>query len=158
MSFNLRKRLISPGSCFDEDLADLSDLHWRVFVSLPMIADRAGFMEDRPRRIKAAILPMHDCSANEVSIVLDDLAKVGKITRQSCGNVALIKVHGWAKHQSPHHKEPESALESAFAKHEASMDQAKANVDPTIPPYPNTDPNTDTDIYPGNSEGDGGPF
>lgn len=157
MSFNLRKRLISPGACFDEDLADLSDLHWRVFVSLPMISDRAGFLEDRPRRIKAAILPMHECSADDVDSILDDLANAGKITRQACGNVALIKVHGWAKHQSPHHKEPESALESVFAKHEPSMDQARANVTPIIPPNTDTETNTDTEIYP-STTADGSPF
>ncbi|MCX8018393.1 MAG: hypothetical protein N2690_10910, partial [Rhodocyclaceae bacterium] len=53
----MRARNIKPGFYKNEDLAECSVWARLIFPGLWMMADRDGRLEDRPKRIKAELLP-----------------------------------------------------------------------------------------------------
>ncbi len=57
-----RTRQISPKFFKHEDLCALSPLHRLLFEGMWCEADREGRLEDRPRRLKAEILPFDNCN------------------------------------------------------------------------------------------------
>lgn len=125
MSFNARKRSIWPGACFDEEVHALGDRAWRLFVSLPMMADREGRLEDRPARVKAQIFPFHDdVTTRSVGQMLDALARIGKLTRYTVDGDRYIALHGWDTYQSPHHREAQSCIPKPDLMHEPCTDHA----------------------------------
>ena len=76
-----------------------------LFVLLPTIADAAGRLADRPRRIRAAILP-HD--GLDVRPLLNELTDAGKITRYvDAAGAAVIQLAD-RQYQRPHPKEAPS--------------------------------------------------
>lgn len=77
-------------------------------------------MEDRPRRIKAAVLPYDDC---DVDSMLNDLVTCGFIIRYEVSSERFIEVVNFAKHQAPNVKEQPSTI-PAPDKHHASTVQA----------------------------------
>jgi hypothetical protein len=72
---------------------------------------RPGRLEDRPKRLKARVLPFDDVDMNAI---LTDLVQAGFILRYVVdGRQYLgIKPSSWAKHQRPRNDEPESVLPS----------------------------------------------
>lgn len=104
-----RIRSIKPEFFTDEHLAELPPLDRLVFVGLWTIADKAGRLEDRPKRIKAIVLPYD--SADMVKI-LDRLADAKFILRYEIDGQRLIQIRTWEKHQRVHHTEVESDLPS----------------------------------------------
>lgn len=102
-----RIRTIKPEFFFDEDLAELSPLARLLFIGLWTQADREGRLEDRPKRLKAALLPYDDCDVNSL---LGDLAKAGFIIRYEAEGAKYIQVPGFTKHQRPHVREAESTI------------------------------------------------
>ena len=104
-----RARNIKPGFFANDTLAECSPLARLLFAGLWTIADRAGRLEDRPKRIKAALLPYDECDINDL---LDQLVDRGFIARYEAGGQKLIQVLAFAKHQNPHKNEPESLLPS----------------------------------------------
>ena len=121
-----RARNIKPGFFSNDDLADISPLGRLLFIGLWTIADKAGRMEDRPRRIKAEVLPYDDC---DVDGLLNDLEKHGFITRYEHDNSKYIQVLNFTKHQNPHVKESESQI-PAPDQHSASTVQVQCNEQP----------------------------
>ena len=121
-----RARNIKPGFFSNDDLADISPLGRLLFIGLWTIADKAGRMEDRPRRIKAEVLPYDDC---DVDGLLNDLEKHGFITRYEHDNSKYIQVLNFTKHQNPHVKESESQI-PAPDQHSASTVQAQCEEQP----------------------------
>ena len=97
-----RARNIKPGFFKNEVLASLDAKDRLMFIGLWTLADKAGRLEDRPRRIKAEIFPYeeHDCEAG-----LSRLASYGFIIRYSAEGANFIQIPTWAKHQRPHHQE-----------------------------------------------------
>ncbi len=137
----MRKRSIWPGACFDEDLHELGDLTWRLFVSLPMMADRDGLLEDRPARIKAQIFPFHDqVTSTKIGHMLDALERVGKLDRYEADGRPYLAIKSWVTHQSPHHKEAESRIPKPSVVHESCTSHAQTLHEPTIPPTPTPTP------------------
>ncbi len=104
-----RARNIKPGFFANDTLAECSPLARLLFAGLWTIADRAGRLEDRPKRIKAALLPYDECDINDL---LDQLVDRGFIARYEAGGQKLIQVLAFDKHQNPHKNEPESLLPS----------------------------------------------
>jgi hypothetical protein len=102
-----RARNIKPGFFRNEMLAELSPLTRLLFAGLWTVADKAGRLEDRPKRIKADVLPYDD---GDVDGMLSELADAGFILRYSIGESRYIQVLNFNKHQNPHIKEAESEI------------------------------------------------
>ena len=80
-------------------------------------------MHDRPKKIKAEILPYDDCNVNEL---LETLAALGFINRYEVSGAKYIQVVNFDKHQNPHVKEQASEI-PAPCKHSASPVQEQVN-------------------------------
>lgn len=102
-----RARNIKPAFFKNEELAECSALARLLFAGLWCIADRAGRLEDRPKRIRAEVLPYDDGSVDDM---LNELHESGFILRYEVANGRFIQVVNFAKHQNPHCREPESII------------------------------------------------
>lgn len=102
-----RARNIKPSFFANDDLADINPLGRLLFIGLWTLADREGRLEDRPRRIKAEVLPYDNC---DVDGLLDDLEQHGFILRYVVNEERFIQVVNFAKHQNPHVKESASSI------------------------------------------------
>jgi hypothetical protein len=102
-----RARNIKPGFFINDQLAEIQPLGRLLFAGLWTIADREGRLEDRPRKIKAAILPYDDCN---IDLLLEDLQDAGFICRYEVGGEKYIQVVNFTKHQNPHKNEAQSEI------------------------------------------------
>jgi hypothetical protein len=102
-----RARNIKPGFFTNDVLAELPALTRLLFAGLWTIADRAGRLEARIKKIKAAVLPYDDC---DVDAMLNDLDRLGFIQRYEAAGMQAIQIVTWEKHQNPHIKESESII------------------------------------------------
>lgn len=119
-----RARNIKPGFFTNDLLAEIAPLGRLLFAGLWTIADREGRLEDRPKKIKAEVLPFDNCNVDKL---LADLNKHGFITRYSVNGTAYIQIVTWCKHQNPHVKEAASTIPAPCKtpdKHGASTVQA----------------------------------
>jgi DnaD/phage-associated family protein len=104
-----RSRNIKPGFFLNDELAECEPLARLLFAGLWCIADREGRLEDRPKRIKAEILPYDDCDIDQL---LNQLAQHGFILRYEIDGCQYIQIVNFSKHQNPHYKESESIIPS----------------------------------------------
>lgn len=102
-----RARGIKPGFFTNDLMAEIEPLGRLLFAGLWTIADRDGRLMDRPRKIRAEVLPYDDCDADAL---LSQLATRGFIQRYESHGIALIQVVNWKKHQQPHINERPSEL------------------------------------------------
>jgi hypothetical protein len=102
-----RSRNIKPGFFQNEDLAELPLEARLLFIGLWMLADRDGVVEDRPKRIKAAIFPFENF---DVEKLLEQLCAARVITRYSKDDFRCLWVNTFKKHQNPHKNEPTNGL------------------------------------------------
>jgi hypothetical protein len=102
-----RARNIKPGFFTNDQLAELPALTRLFFAGLWTVCDRAGRVEDRPKKLKAEVMPYDAMDAEQA---LDDLCKAGFISRYEAEGVRVIQVLTWDKHQNPHIKEAASTL------------------------------------------------
>lgn len=102
-----RARNIKPAFFSNDELAEVCPLARLLFIALWTMADRAGRLEDRPKRIKVEALPYDDCDAEEL---LSELAEREFILRYARGGRRYIQVVNFAKHQNPHVREPDSEI------------------------------------------------
>ena len=98
---------MKPGFFKNEDLADLGPLTQVLFAGLWTLADRKGRLEDRPRRIKAEILPFYEA---DIEQLLSGLNASKFIQRYLVGGNKYIQIINFHKHQNPHIKETESTI------------------------------------------------
>lgn len=115
-----RARNIKPGFFKNDALADCQPLARLLFAGLWCEADRAGRLEDRPKRIKAECLPYDDC---DVDALLGELADHGFIIRYKVDEHTYIQILAFDKHQNPHCKEQASTI-PAPCMHGANTEQA----------------------------------
>lgn len=115
-----RARSLKPGFFRNEVLADIPPLGRLLFAGLWTMADRAGRLEDRPKRIKADVLPYDACDIDSLLAALD---AAGFIRRFEAGGDRFIQIVNFARHQNPHLKEAESII-PAPETHDADMVQA----------------------------------
>src|SRR5215467_4265792 len=102
-----RTRFIKPGFFMNEELAELPCEARLLFIGLWTIADRAGRLEDRPRKIKAAVFPYEDL---DVDTLLGLLAGKRFVKRYRLKGLGYIEISNFVKHQKPHPKEPPSQV------------------------------------------------
>ena len=104
-----RARNIKPAFFENEYLAELAPLDRLLFIGLWTMADREGRLEDRPKRIKATILPYDDIDPDESLQRLHDSPEKF-IIRYEVNGVRYIQVNNFTKHQKPHPNEVASTI------------------------------------------------
>lgn len=72
-----------------------------------MLADRKGRLEDRPLRLKVQIFPYDYVDMNALLVSLQESGFIARYTVKGDRYIAIPK---FLHHQSPHCREPESAL------------------------------------------------
>ena len=102
-----RARLLKPGFFTNEDLCEIPAFGRLLFAGLWTLADKSGRLDDRPKRIKAELFPYDTVN---VPGLLDKLEERGFIIRYTVGEVKLIQIVAFEKHQHPHKNEPASTL------------------------------------------------
>ena len=125
----MRTRSLKPGFFQNEDLGELPPLTRLLFQGLWCLADREGRLEDRPKRIKVAVLPYDECDTERM---LADLAERDFIERYQVDGQRCIQVTHFQKHQVPHQREAASELPpppgscQSTAKAQPRLDQGSA--------------------------------
>jgi hypothetical protein len=104
----MRSRNIKPGIFKNEILGVADPLLTLLFAGLWLLADREGRLEDRPQRIKAEVFPYRDNL--DIHRYLTELERIGFVQRYKVGELVLIQVLNFTKHQNPHHTEKKSEL------------------------------------------------
>lgn len=104
-----RSRNIKPAFFVNEKLADKDPLARLAFIGLWCLADREGRLEDRPKRIKAELLPYDNC---DMDVLLESLNDGEFIMRYQVDDKPYIQIINFIKHQNPHHKEVASVIPS----------------------------------------------
>lgn len=102
-----RARNIKPGFFANEELVELPFAVRLLFIGLWTVADRAGRMEDKPKRIKMVLFPADDL---DVDGALSSLEKSGFIQRYEAEGTRFIQILAFAKHQNPHKDEKASLI------------------------------------------------
>lgn len=115
-----RARNLKPGFFTNDSLAEVQPLGRILFSGLWCLADREGRLEDRPKKIKAEILPYDNCNADKL---LDDLQERAFILRYTVDGVQYIQILNFTKHQNPHVREPASLI-PAPVQHSAGTGRA----------------------------------
>ena len=107
-----RTRYLKQDFFQDEDLCELSPFHRLCYAGLWTEADKAGRLEDRPKRLKARIFPY---DAVDMEDLLTGLARGGFIVRYIADGKTYIAIkdHAWQKHQRPRNDEPDSVIPPA---------------------------------------------
>lgn len=103
-----RSRNLKPAFFMNEDLADLDPLTRLLFAGLWTLADREGRLENRPKRIKAGLLPYDNCDPKQM---LTDLNEEGFIHIYG-ENSQYIQIVSFQKHQNPHKNEAPSTIQA----------------------------------------------
>lgn len=111
----MRIRTIKPGFWANDEIAALQPMARLLFIGLWGMADVRGRLEDRPKRIKAVLLPYDDCDVDEL---LDEIASAGFIVRYSVDEARCIQVVNFEKHQRINGKEAETESEIPGTDHE----------------------------------------
>lgn len=105
----MRVRLLKPETFKDEHLAEVSMAARVLFMGLWTLADREGRLEDRPKWIRAELLP-YDFSV-DVDGLLNELANPKAfIVRYEIDGHKYIQLTNFLKHQKPHPREAPSSL------------------------------------------------
>lgn len=102
-----RARLLKPGFFTNEVLAELPFEGRLLFAGLWTLADREGRLEDRPKRIKAALFSWDEV---DVNALLVELEAKGFIDRYMVNGMPLLQVAKFSEHQTPHPRETPSIL------------------------------------------------
>lgn len=104
-----RIRYIKPGFFINDELAKIKPLGRLLFIGLWCFADKAGRLHDRPKRIRAEVLPFDGVNVDRL---LNELAEHGFISRYEADGQPYIQILNFSKHQRPHHKEEPSSIPS----------------------------------------------
>lgn len=119
----MRIRSLKPDFFKDEELAELPPLTRILFEGLWCLADKEGRLEDRPKYIKAEVLPYDNCDVEKMLQVLHDAKKGeaiekqqgsnrnGFITRYHANGRSYIQINAFKKNQRISGKEAETASE-----------------------------------------------
>lgn len=129
-----RARNIKPSFFINEDLVELPFETRLLFIGLWTLADRQGYLEDKPKKIKMALFPADDVN---VDWMLNSLQTEGFLVRYVANNRKCIFLPKFAKHQNPHHKEsindvPRYNPEQDLGKPKANLGQKQDQADASI--------------------------
>lgn len=98
----MRARNIRPGFYKNEDLADCSFAARILYTGLWCLADRNGYLKDRPKRIRAEVFPYETL---DVEPLLAELISHGFIIRYEAEGNKYIYIPSFRNNQSPHKNE-----------------------------------------------------
>jgi len=104
----MRTRHLKPGFFKNDKLAELSYETRLLFAGLWTLADRAGRLEDRPKRIDAEIFPYD--KGLDVDRMLEELDRKDFIFRYILNGNSYIQIPKWFQHQHPHPEETGSKI------------------------------------------------
>lgn len=97
----MRIRAIKPGFWKNERLAELSRDARLLFIGLWNLADSWGYLEDRPKRIRAELFPYDGITDAEFTSWLDQLRSNGFLIRgTSTTGIAVLFLPSFRKHQA----------------------------------------------------------
>jgi hypothetical protein len=141
-----RARNIKPSFFTNEILGELDPLICLLFINLWMLADREGRLEDRPKRILGETF-RHRREIADVNGYLTVLVQHGFIERYKVGDLSIIQIVNFRKHQSPHNTEkpsvlPEKPIDSPITVKQSLPDEKVVEAkrpDSLIPDSPNPD-------------------
>lgn len=102
-----RARNIKPGFFVNDGLLELDFASRLLFIGLWTLADKAGRLEDRPKKIKIGVFPVDNV---DITVMLQDLHDGGFVKRYEVNGEKYIQIVNWEKHQRPHHTEKESEI------------------------------------------------
>jgi hypothetical protein len=102
-----RIRTIKPSFFKNEDLAELQFTVRLFYIGLWTQADREGKLEFRPKRLKAEIFPYDNINVEDM---LTRLQSAGFIEIYGVGDLKVIQILNFLKHQCPNIREPKSEL------------------------------------------------
>lgn len=94
-----RSRIIKPEFFQNEELVVLPPIARLLFIGLWQLADRDGRLEDRPGKIKLAVLPADECDVDDL---LRQLAEKQLIVRYQIDGARYLSIPKFLVHQSPH--------------------------------------------------------
>jgi hypothetical protein len=100
-----RQRNLKPTFFTNEDLGECTPLARLFFAGLWCWADREGYLEDRPRRLRAEILPYDQVDGEQ--LVLELVGK-GLLERLEVDGERVLRIPTFLKHQNPHPRETPS--------------------------------------------------
>jgi hypothetical protein len=102
-----RSRIIKPEFFQNEELVALPPIARLLFIGLWQLADRDGRQEDRPGKIKLAILPADDCDVDDL---LRQLAEKELIVRYEVAGTRYLAIPKFLAHQCPHISEKSKGI------------------------------------------------
>lgn len=102
-----RTRLIKPSFFTNDMLGECDPLARILFAGLWCLADREGKLLDRPKKIKAELLPY---DSTDIDLILKQLTDRNFITRYNVKEENIILINNFTKHQHPHKTEASSSL------------------------------------------------
>jgi len=102
-----RARNIKPSFFFNDELIELCFAARLLFIGLWTLADREGYLEDRPKKIKMSLFP---ADSIDIDALLDDLTGAGFLERYTAEGAKYIHICKFDKHQNPHYKEAQSVI------------------------------------------------
>lgn len=103
----MRARNIKPGFFHNEDVVELPPETRLLFIGLWLMADKAGRLEDRPKRIKMQLFPADDWNTEHQLSVLHEAGLIVRYEKLGCKYIEIPK---FLEHQRPHHQEKESVI------------------------------------------------
>lgn len=127
-----RSRNLKPGFFKNEELAELPFEYRILFQGLWCEADREGRLEDRPKRLKAAIFPYDSV---DVDAGLAALQAHGFLVRYEVDGLRYVQVLNFVRHQNPHKKEAASVI-PAFPGLSVDSTVQEPEVDDPAPEFP----------------------
>ena len=147
----MRQRTISPGFFTNEALTELPPLARLAFAGLWLLADRAGRVEDRPRRVKALLFPYETMTDEAMDALLVSLERSGFIRRYEVDGCKYLSVENFGKHQHPHPKEKASVIPAPPKSREkvepSRVKDSTSRAGPSVPSGP-SGPSEITDLPP----------
>jgi len=102
-----RSRNIKPGFFTNDELAECDPYARLLFAGLWTIADKEGRLDDRPKKVKAMVLPFDNVDCDKL---LQQLHDRKFIQRYQVHGDGFIQIANWKKHQNPHCKEAPSEI------------------------------------------------
>ena len=110
----MRIRYLKPDFFIDEDIAELPPLTRILFQGLWCSADKAGRLEDRPKKLKVQLMPYDNIDIEKALQILAKQKTTSPqrsfIIRYEINGEKYIQIINWDKHQKPHHTEKASII------------------------------------------------
>lgn len=106
-------RLLNKQISLSEKVADLpSDTCRLLYTWLIPHTDDFGVVEASPRKIKALVFPMNDCTVEDIGIQLESIEKAGLLTRFQYGGKEFFYMNGFTEKQTlKKDRQPQTILE-----------------------------------------------